>query len=272
MPTYRHRLEAMIDRNNSRLCVGLDPDPALMPIADIIDFNRAIIEATSDLVCAYKPNVAFYEALGSAGFDTLMATLEAIPPEVPVIADAKRGDIGNTSAAYAHAIFDNYGFDAITASPYLGRDSLEPFLQRSDRGVYVLCRTSNPGARDFQDLQVTANGQARPLYEVVAQAATAWSENVGLVVGATYPEEARRIRELCPDTTFLVPGVGTQGGALPNAVRAVADRRGSGFIINVARQILYSSRSPQEFATTARDVAQAYRDEINQCLEAKAAR
>lgn len=266
MPTYFYRLNDAIRRNNSRLCIGLDPDPALMPVPDVARFNQAIIEATADLVCAYKPNLAFYESLGRPGIDTLARTLEAIPPEVPVIADAKRGDIGNSSAAYARAIFDELDFDAVTVSPYLGRDSIQPFLEHEDRGVYVLCRTSNPGARDFQDLVVTGNGQ-RPLYEAVAVAATSWSDNVGLVVGATFPEEARRIRELCPETPFLVPGVGTQGGALPRAVEAAAGGGGK-FIINVARQILYSSRAPDAFADAARRVALAYRDEINACLQA----
>lgn len=264
MPTYLHRLQAAIRQNNSRLCIGLDPDPALMPIADVVAFNRAIIEATADIACAYKPNLAFYESLGSTCHSTLMATLEAIPPEVPVIADAKRGDIGNSSAAYARALFDEFGFDAVTVSPYLGRDSIEPFLAREDRGVYVLCRTSNPGARDFQDMVVSGDGPGRPLYEVVALAAASWSSNVGLVVGATYPDEARRVRALCPDVPFLVPGVGTQGGALPNAVRAVAGA--GGFVINVSRQVLYSSRDPKTFPEAARRVALAYRDEINQCL------
>ncbi len=266
MSTYFNRLNEAVRRNNSRLCIGLDPDPALMATPDVARFNQAIIEATADLACAYKPNLAFYESLGRPGMEILAQTLQAIPPEVPVIADAKRGDIGNSSAAYARAIFDELDFDAVTVSPYLGRDSIEPFLAYHDRGVYVLCRTSNPGARDFQDLVVAGNGQ-RPLYEVVALEATSWSDNVGLVVGATFPEEARRIRELCPQTPFLVPGVGTQGGALPRAVEAAAAGGGQ-FIINVARQILYSSRVPEAFAEAARRVALAYRDEINACLQA----
>lgn len=269
MPTYFHRLADAVQRNNSRLCVGLDPDPALMAVPDVVEFNRAIIEATADIVCAYKPNLAFYEAMGRAGLDALVATLEIIPPELPVIADAKRGDIGNSSASYARAIFERLGFDAVTVSPYLGRDSIQPFLEYDDRGVYVLCRTSNPSAGDFQDLEVVRAGEREPLYQAVARAASGWGANVGLVVGATFPAEAHRVREICPQTPFLVPGVGTQGGALPSAVRAVA---GPGdFIVNVSRQVLYTSRDPEGYPEVARRVAIAYRDEINACLAAAAA-
>ena len=166
--TFLAKLKAAVDRNQSLLCVGLDPDPALMPVKDAGEFNEAIIGATADLVCAYKPNLAFYEALGEAGWAALRRTLAAIPAHIPVIADAKRGDIGNTAAAYARAVFEVLGCDALTVNPYGGADSLEPFLEYEDRGVFVWCRSSNPSARDFQDLIVDDNGTQRPFWQAVA--------------------------------------------------------------------------------------------------------
>ncbi len=258
------KLQEAIRRNDSRLCVGLDSDPSRLPERDVATFNRAIIEATADLACAYKPNLAFYEAMGPQGMEALQHTLEAIPKGIATIADAKRGDIGSTAQAYARALFDVYGFDAATANPYLGGDALEPFLERADKGVFILCRTSNPGGADLQGLPV-GDGAPRPLYEVVAELARdRWNarENVGLVVGATYPGELARIRELCPNMTFLLPGVGAQGGDVAAAVRSALDEAGGGFIINSSRQILYAS-SGSDYAQAARKAAQALRDEIN---------
>ncbi|MDI6858254.1 MAG: orotidine-5'-phosphate decarboxylase [Dehalococcoidia bacterium] len=258
------KLERAATKNGSLLCVGLDPDPALMPITDVADFNQAIIEATADLVCAYKPNLAFYEALGERGLLALHKTLAAIPEDIPVIGDGKRNDIGNTARAYAHALFDHWRFDAVTVNPYLGGDALEPFLERPDKVAFVLCRTSNPGARDLQDLPVTLGGSPpRPLFEAVAEAARRWNTraNVGLVVGATYPEELRRVREICPDMTFLVPGVGAQGGDVAAVMANGLDARGGGLIINVSRQVLYASKE-SDFAQAARRAAQALRDDM----------
>jgi orotidine-5'-phosphate decarboxylase len=263
------KLREAIQRNHSFLCVGLDPDPARLPERDVAAFNRAIVEATADLVCVYKPNLAFYEALGPRGMDVLQRTVEAIPKGIPVIADGKRGDIGSTAEAYARALFDVYGFDAATVNPYLGGDALAPFLERADRGVFVLCRTSNPGGADLQDRLIAADGGARPLYEVVAELARdRWNAhgNVGLVVGATYPEELGRIRQLCPDLTFLLPGVGAQGADVAAAVRNALDEGGGGFIITSSRQILYAS-SGKDYAQAARRAAQALRDEINRQRE-----
>jgi len=290
---FFQKLAQAIERNGSLLCVGLDPDPDRLPASlrtrqtaagEVATFQRAIIEATSDLVCAYKPNLAFYEAMGEAGAEALRATLAAIPGDIPVIGDAKRGDVGHTSRAYARALFDGWGFDAVTVSPYLGGDSVEPFLEREDRGVFVLCRTSNPGARDFQDLPILVDQglpagrtvrprpldklRAQPLFEVVAERASDWNTrgNVGLVVGATYPEELGRLRELCPRMTFLVPGVGTQGGDLEACLRRGLDAGGSGLIINVSRQVLYAS-GEDDFAAAARQAALALRDEIGRRRE-----
>jgi len=259
------KLERAAQRNGSLLCVGLDPDPAQMPISDVAAFNRAIIEATAEFVCAYKPNLAFYEALGERGLVALRDTLAAIPADIPVIADGKRNDIGNTARAYARALFDELGVDAATVNPYLGGDAVEPFLEREEKAAFILCRTSNPGARDLQDLLVSApgGGEARPLFEMVAEMARRWNSrgNVGLVVGATYPEELGRVRRLCPEMTFLVPGVGAQGGEVAAVMGNGLDKDGRGLIINVSRQVLYASRE-KDFAVAAAGAARQLRDEI----------
>lgn len=264
--TFRAKLEAAWQSSGSLLCIGLDPDPALMPIDDVAAFNIAIIEATSDLVCAYKPNVAFYEALGpERGYEALRKTLAAIPPHVITLCDAKRGDVTNTARAYATAVFDVLGFDACTVNPYVGFDSTEPWLERPDKGAIILCRTSNPGAADLQDLPVyQPNGSTIALYELVAERAKSWDMhgNVGLVVGATYPGEMARLRERCPDLPFLVPGVGAQSGALAESVRAGIDARGAGMLISASRGVTYASKGA-DFATAARREAIRLRDEIN---------
>jgi len=247
-------------KNKSWLCIGLDPDPELMPGVDVLQFNKAIIKATSDLVCAYKPNLAFYEALGTEGLAILEKTVKYIPGNIPVIGDAKRGDIGNTAKAYAKALFSVLGFDAATVNPYLGYDSIEPFINHQDKGVFILCRTSNRGATDFQNLRT--NGL--PLYEAVAQKAKEWDihGNIGLVVGATYPEELKKVRSICPEMPLLIPGIGAQGGDLASAVGYGVDARGEKAIINVSRQILYASKE-KDFARAARNMAEKIRNQIN---------
>lgn len=255
-------------KNQSLICVGLDPDPALMPVGiGVFEFNKAVIEATADLVCAYKPNIAFYEALGNEGLEALRCTRDYIPEAIPVIVDAKRGDIGNTAKAYARSLFDYFGFDATTASPYLGFDSIEPFVQYHDRGVFVLCRTSNPGAVDFQSLSCEVNGGRRPLFEVVAEKVSQWNAygNLGLVVGATYPEELKLLRQRFPDMPILIPGIGAQGGELSRVVSYGVDARRERTIINSSRQILYASKG-KDFAEAARRAAKELRDRINHLL------
>jgi orotidine-5'-phosphate decarboxylase len=273
MMTFREKLEAAWQQSGSLLCIGVDPDPELMAIADVAAFNVAIIEATSDLVCAYKPNVAFYEALGpERGYAALRTTLAAIPPHVITLADAKRGDVLNTARAYARAIFDELAFDACTVNPYVGRDSTEPWIERPEKGAFVLCRTSNPGAADLQDIRVESETGSRPLYEIVAEKARSWDAhaNVGLVVGATYPEEMRRIRELCPGMPFLVPGIGAQAGELGASLRAGIDAQGVGLLISASRGVTYAS-SGADFAQAARREAMRLRDAINREREAVAA-
>ncbi|HXI15734.1 MAG TPA: orotidine-5'-phosphate decarboxylase [Chloroflexota bacterium] len=262
------RVERAVAENNSLLCIGLDVELDRLPtslrglpaLKAVLEFNRRIIEATCDLVACYKPNLAFYEALGPDGLNALRETVQLVPRNVPVIGDAKRGDIDNTMRLYAKALFDVYGFGAVTASPYLGEDALAPVLSRVERGVYLLCRTSNPGSGEIADLDVAG----RPLYLVIAEKVRAWNKNgnAGLVVGATYPGELARVREVAPDLPILLPGVGAQGGLLEESVAAGVDHRGSGLVVNAARQVLYAS-SADDFPQAARQVALALRDRIN---------
>ncbi|HEY87232.1 MAG TPA: orotidine-5'-phosphate decarboxylase [Dehalococcoidia bacterium] len=255
-------------KNKSLLCVGLDPDPELMPDrVDVFEFNKAIIDATSDLVCAYKLNLAFYEALDDEGLDALKRTMTHIPNDIPVIGDAKRGDIGNTAKAYAKAILSNLNFDAATVNPYLGFDSIEPFIQYANKGVFILCRTSNVGALDFQSLHCKAESGYRPLFEIVALKASQWNThgNIGLVIGATYPEELRLIRKSHPTMPLLIPGIGAQGGELESAVRYGVNSKGEKAIISSSRQIIYASRE-KDFAQAARRAASELQDQINYYL------
>jgi orotidine-5'-phosphate decarboxylase len=252
-------------KNRSLLCVGLDPDPDRMPGTGILAFNRAIIDATSDLVCAYKPNLAFYEALGIDGLTVLQETIDYIPDHIPVIGDAKRNDIGNTADAYAKALFIKFGFDAATINPYLGFDAVEPFTKFTEKGIFILCRTSNKGAVDFQDI---TDAGGTPLYEAVALKAREWNTggNIGLVVGATYPEELKKIRELCPEMPLLIPGIGAQGGDLALSVEYGVDSQYERAIINSSRQVLYASGG-KDFAEAARRTAQELRDSINDIID-----
>lgn len=267
MTLFVDRLDAAASRNNSLLCVGLDPWRPSMPIDDIAEFGRAIVEATCDLVCAYKPQAAFYEADGPAGLEALKSTIDAVPEGIPVILDVKRGDLGNTSVAYAKAAFEVWGADAVTVTPYMGRDSIQPFLDYEDKGVFVLTRTSNPGGADFEELVVKGTRGDRPLYEEVALRAKDWNDkgNVGLVVGATMPEELSRVRVLSGAMPILIPGIGAQGGDLEASVRNGSDVNGRRAIINAARSVIYASKA-QDFADAARAEAVRLRDAINREL------
>lgn len=265
--SFAEKLAATAERNGSRLCVGLDPDPAKMGGQDVAEYLRGVVEATADLVACYKPNLAFYEALGRDGYQVLDRVLDAIPDHIPVLGDAKRGDIGNTAEAYARALFDVWGFDAVTVNAWGGRDTLEPFINRADRGVFIWCRGSNPGARDFQDVTVADVDGERRMFEVVAARAREWNSNgnLGLVAGATYPSDIARMRQLCPELPLLVPGVGAQGGDLAEAVRAATGADEAMFVINASRQVLYAGQgnsAPQ----AARAAALALRDGINGAL------
>jgi orotidine-5'-phosphate decarboxylase len=262
---FSEKLLGASRKNNSLLCLGLDPDRELMPDnVGVLEFNKAIIDATSDLVCAYKLNFAFYEVLGEMGFNILKQTVDYMTSDIPVIGDAKRGDIGSTAKAYARAIFNNFNFDAATVNPYLGFDGLEPFIEYRDKGIFILCRTSNPSALDFQSLSCELEGQSYPLFDLVAKKAAEWNKyaNIGLVVGATYPQELRLIRKNHPDMPLLIPGIGAQGGDLEQAVAYGVDAHGEKAIICSSRQITYASRG-DDFTKAARKVASELRDEIN---------
>jgi orotidine-5'-phosphate decarboxylase len=270
MSAFLTRLTDAWARNDSLVCVGLDPELERFPpqVADqpspIFQFNRAIVDATADLVCAYKPQFAHYAAYEAE--DQLERTIEYIHrtyPGLPVILDSKRGDIGNTAERYAIEAFERYGADAVTVNPYLGGDSLEPFLRREDRGVIVLCRTSNPGARDLQDLTVGDGG--RRLYHAVAEMAAArWNSrgNCLLVVGATYPRELAEIRRIVGEMPLLVPGVGAQGGDVAQVVRNGQTAAGTGLLVSSSRGILYASGG-DDFAAAARAAALTLREQIN---------
>ncbi len=268
--TFVDRLAFVQSRTCSLLCIGLDTDPASVPAFlrrsrnAVLDFNRRIIDATHDLVCAYKLNLAFYEALGKSGWITIHKTLEYIPAGILSIGDAKRGDIGNTAELYAESLFDDFRFDACTVSPYMGRDSVEPFLAHKRKGVFVLGITSNPGARDFQHLKIGK----QPLYEYVACTVAGWNKqkNCGLVVGATRPSQLKRIRTLAPHLPLLIPGVGAQGGDLRSAVRYGCDKRGVGAIINVSRSIIFAS-GKKDFAVASRTAALLLRNQIEAIRE-----
>ena len=264
------RLEQACEVSRSLLCVGLDPDPDLMPVADVFEFNQAIVDATSGLVCAYKPNTAFYEALGIPGLDALGRTVEYIrrtAPQVIVIGDAKRGDIGPSSQAYAQAAFDVWGFDAVTINAWGGLDSIAPFLEQGDRGVFIWCRGSNPGSADLQDLTVESPDGPLPLYQHLALSSRNWNQagNVGLVVGATYPEQLEAVRRICPKMPILIPGIGAQGGDLESAIRLGTDNRGRLAVISSSRGIIYASSGP-DYAGAARREAQRVREDINRVL------
>lgn len=278
---FLEKLLAAERQNHSLLCVGLDPEPARLPEElralpvekAVVQFCRAIIDATAPYASVFKPNLAFFEVLGPEGMIALQEVVRAIPAHIPVIADAKRGDIGNTASRYAAAIFETYGCDAVTVNPYLGYDAVAPFLAYRERGVVLLCRTSNPSARDFQDLSVQDdNGQTRPLYEVVAERVQGWNDEAGncsLVVGATYPQELRAIRAICPDLPILVPGIGAQGGDLDTSVPVAVDARGERAMFSASRSILYAS-SGSDYATAAANEARTLRDAINRARSVNA--
>ena len=271
MPTpFLTRLERACESSQSLVCVGLDPDPQRMAVADPFEFNRAIVDATSDLVCAYKPNAAFYEALGMPGLEALGRTVEYIhetAPQVVIIGDAKRGDIGPSGEAYARAMFNIWRFDAVTVNAWGGWDTIAPFLEDPEHGVFVWCRGSNPGSTELQDLIVDTPLGRVPLYQHLARSSLTWNRhgNLGLVVGATSPDQLETVRGICSGMPLLIPGVGAQGGDLETAVRLGTDHRGRLAIINSSRGIIYASNGP-DFAEAARRETDLLRQRINQVL------
>ena len=263
--SFLEKLAASSRARDSIICVGLDPEPDRIPSSlgrgpqAAVRFLQRIVRATSEYACAYKPNLAFYERYGTAAFEILSAVLQAIPDDIAVILDAKRGDVPNTAEAYASALFDAFHADAATVAPYVGMDGIAPFA-RDGRYALVLARTSNPGAGDVQDQIV----EGRPLFErVVAAAVAAFpAERCGFVVGATYPAEATRLRALAPDRLFLMPGVGAQGGDMATAIRAGLDANGGGVLPSASRSVIFASRG-DDFERAAAAAARELRDAAN---------
>ncbi|HEV2538530.1 MAG TPA: orotidine-5'-phosphate decarboxylase [Frateuria sp.] len=272
---FMQSLHQAWQRNDSLVCVGLDPEPAKFPahLRDdpdaVYTFCRAIVDATADLVCAYKPQIAHFAALRAEdALERLIAHIHDAHPGIPVILDAKRGDIGSTAQHYATEAFERYRADAVTLNPYLGRDSIQPFLDRADKGVILLCHTSNPGAADLQDLIVEgADGERLPLYQHLARTiARDWNANgnCALVTGATWPEQLAQVRALVGDMPLLVPGIGAQGGDVEAVLRHGRTADGAGLMISSSRAILYAGKG-DDFATAARQATEALRDQINRC-------
>ena len=274
--SFQSKISEISTENNSLLCIGLDSDINKLPFHikgtdnPQYNFNKAIIEATHDLVCAYKPNSAFYEAQGEEGIRQLKQTVYFVKenyPKIPVILDAKRADIGNTNEGYVKFAFDHLGADAITLHPYLGKDALKPFLERRDKGLFILCRTSNSGAGEFQDLEI----DGKPLYQVIAaKVAKDWNYNgnCGLVVGATYPKELDIVRHIVGNIPILIPGIGAQGGDLEKTVQAGVDKTGLNALINSSRGIIFASTGVN-FAEKAREEALKLKNLINKQRRSK---
>jgi orotidine 5'-phosphate decarboxylase subfamily 2 len=265
---FKQKLLNISKKNNSLLCVGLDIDKDKIPRFlfqsardPFFEFNKMIIDATKDIVCAYKLNMAFYEVFGRDGFDLLEKTIRYIPKNIVVIVDGKRNDIGNTARKYAQSLFDTFHADAVTINPYLGIDGIIPFLEYNDKCSFILCRTSNPSAGDFQDLTVTKT----PLYQIIAQKIREWSVHgtCGAVVGATYPNELKTIREILgEDIPLLIPGIGKQGGDVKKTVKYGTDAAGENAVINSSRGIIYAGKD-ESFTEASRISAISLRDEIN---------
>ncbi len=260
------QLKTSIEKSGSMLCLGLDLDHKKMPgdmgqtLKGIFEFAHRIIDASSDLVCAYKPNLAFFEQHGAEGVSLLRLLVERIPEHIPVILDGKRGDIANTSSHYARFLFDYLGGHWTTINPWMGFDSVQPFLDTKDRGSFVLCLTSNPGSKDFQQLDV--NG--KPLYEIVAEKVNSWNkhDNCGLVVGATHLDQLRSIRAIAPTLPILIPGVGAQGGSLEEAASIGTDNFTKPALINVSRSVLYASHD-KDYAQRARQELESLKGQID---------
>jgi orotidine-5'-phosphate decarboxylase len=265
---FMQSLQQAWARSNSLVCVGLDPEPAKFPVHlrnqpdAVFHFCRAIVDATADVVCAFKPQIAHFAALGAEdALQELIAHIHAQHPGLPVILDAKRGDIGSTAQHYVSEAFDRFAADAVTLNPYMGRDSIQPFLERADKGVILLCRTSNPGGADFQALDCSG----APLYLRVAETiASQWNQNgnCALVTGATWPDEIRQVRALVGEMPLLVPGIGAQGGDVEAVMAAGRTADGNGLMINSSRAIIYAGNG-EDFAAAARSAAIELRDTIN---------
>ena len=267
---FADKLRQAVTESNSLLCVGLDPDPEKMPIDDIFNFCKQIVDATAKDACAFKPNLAFFEASGLNGFSILKDVVDYIHSDFPdkvVIGDGKRGDIDSSSAKYAYSMFEILGFDATTVNGFGGYDSIKPFLDYSDKGVFVWCKSSNPDGYQVQGIYDSQQSRST-LFEEMAKMATGWNsnENIGLVVGATFPKELAAVRAVAPDIPILVPGIGSQEGDLGNSLKAGVEKEFPNIFINSSRSIIYSSPDPNNYSYAAGQAAYKLKSDINNIL------
>ena len=270
MSKFLDRLQKTSSMKKSLVCIGLDPDPKRMPCPDVFQFCKTIVDSTQSFTTAYKPNMGFFEAFGIDGLRALEKVTKYIRanyPEILLIGDGKRGDIGSTSEKYAHAMFDLLDFDAVTVNAFSGFDSIEPFLRYSDRGVFVWCKSSNPDGYQFQDLVVSGT-DGKKVFEIIAEYCVEWnfSGNLGLVVGATYPEELATIREIAPELPILVPGVGSQSGDLESSVKFGLAKETHGLLISSSRGIIYASEQLSQYGNEAAKACSTLREKINNIL------
>ena len=270
MTIFKNKLINSCKLSDSFLCVGLDPDIQKMPITDVFEFCKIIVDSTSNVTAAYKPNLAFFEALGLEGLKALKDLIDYIHMEYPeklTIGDAKRGDIGSSSAKYAHALFEYWGFDSVTVNAFAGKDSIDPFLKYKDKGVFVWCKSSNPDGPQFQG-EYNNKEDNLSLFENIALSVSKWNTNgnLGLVVGATYPDDISRVRKLAPGIPILIPGVGSQEGALGSSVSAALELDFPNFLINSSRSIIYASTDSTSFSNSATEAATTLRNSINEYL------
>jgi len=270
MSKFLDRLQKTSSMKKSLVCIGLDPDPMRMPSPDVFQFCKTIVDSTQSFTTAYKPNMGFFEAFGIDGLRALEKVTKYIRanyPEILLIGDGKRGDIGSTSEKYAHAMFDLLDFDAVTVNAFSGFDSIEPFLRYSDRGVFVWCKSSNPDGYQFQDLVVSGT-DGKKVFEIIAEYCVEWnfSGNLGLVVGATYPEELATIREIAPELPILVPGVGSQSGDLESSVKFGLAKETHGLLISSSRGIIYASEQLSQYGNEAAKACSTLQEKINNIL------
>jgi len=270
LKNFKEKLSFNYNKNKSILCIGLDPDLNLMPVSNITIFNKEIIDATKDFACAYKPNLSFYEALGSNGIKSLEETLEYIRKNAPgklIIGDGKRGDIGSTNKKYAEAFFKTWGFDAITVNPFAGQESFEPFIEYKDKGIFLWCKSSNAKSEEFQNKKIIHNDKTMKFYEWIAKRANKWNKhnNIALIVGATYPKELKEIRDISPKLPMLIPGIGAQKGSIEKVITASINpsENEPNIMISASRSILYASNNKSDYPEKAQKVAKSLNDQIN---------
>ena len=272
LKNFKEKLSSNYKINNSILCIGLDPDLNLMPVSDITKFNKIIIDSTKNFACAYKPNLSFYEALGSLGIKALENTIDYIRETAPdklIIGDGKRGDIGSTNEKYVEAFFEYWGFDAITVNPFAGQDSFEPFIEYKDKGIFLWCKSSNPKSEEFQNKKIIHKDKTIKFYEWIALRANKWNKhnNIALIVGATYPKELKEIRNIAPELPILIPGIGAQSGNIKKVIDSSVNTNTPNILISASRSILYASKNKLDYAMKSHKAAKILNDQINSHIE-----